>query len=141
MRNAGPSRAASADVIVLLDSTVLIDYMRGRPMSARLDAILDQGDVAATTGINVEEVVRGLQPRELLSARALFDGLAILPIGAEEGWQAGEWRRQYASQGVTLAQADCLIAAAAVNVGASLATANVRDFPMPELRVEHWPSD
>jgi hypothetical protein len=39
-----------------------------------------------------------------------------------------------------LHQADCLIAAAAVGVGASLATANVADFPMPELTVEDWPS-
>lgn len=101
---------------------------------------MDRGDVPATTGINVEEVVRGLQPQEVSAARALFDGLIILPIGAAEGWQAGEWRRQFASQGVTLAQADCLIAAAAGNAGASLATGNVRDFPMPGLRVEHWPS-
>ena len=140
-RNADPSVAAWAEVIVLLDSTVLIDYLRGRPASERLDALMDGGDVPATTGVNVEEVVRGLQPGEAPAARALFDGLAILPIGAEEGWRAGEWRRQFASRGVTLAQADCLIAAAALNAGAGLATANVRDFPMSELRVEHWPSE
>jgi hypothetical protein len=33
-----------------------------------------------------------------------------------------------------------LIAAAAIGVGASLATANVTDFPMSEVAVEHWPS-
>jgi hypothetical protein len=33
-----------------------------------------------------------------------------------------------------------LIAAAAAGVGASLATANVADFPMSEVAVEHWPS-
>jgi len=43
------------------------------------------------------------------------------------------------ARGVTLAQADCLIAAAAVGVGARLATGNRKDFPMPELSVEHWP--
>ena len=128
-------------MIVLLDTTVLIDYLRGRPVAERVDAVLDRGDIAATTGINVEEVVRGLRPGEAEAASALFDGLVILPIGAEEGWQAGAWRRQYAAEGVALAQADCLIAAAAVNVGAALATANVRDFPMPGLHLEHWPSD
>jgi predicted nucleic acid-binding protein len=40
---------------------------------------------------------------------------------------------------VTLYQADCLIAAAAVGVGASLASANVDDFPMFEVTVERWP--
>jgi predicted nucleic acid-binding protein len=127
-------------VIVLLDSTVLIDYLRGRPVSDRIESVMSRGDIPATTGINVEEVVRGLLPREVPAAEALFEGLVILPIGAEEGWQAGQWRRQFASEGTTLAQADCLIAAAAVRADAVLATANVRDFPMPELQIEHWPT-
>jgi predicted nucleic acid-binding protein len=41
---------------------------------------------------------------------------------------------------VSLSQADCLIAAAAVAVGARLATGNPKDFPMAELEVEHWPA-
>jgi predicted nucleic acid-binding protein len=40
---------------------------------------------------------------------------------------------------VTLAQADCLVAAAALVVGGRLATGNPKDFPMAELAVEHWP--
>src|SRR5919108_6661924 len=88
-RNAGPRAAASAEVIVLLDSTVLIDYLRGRPVSDRIESVMSRGDIPATTGINVEEVVRGLLPREVPAAEALFEGLVILPIGAEEGWQAG----------------------------------------------------
>jgi predicted nucleic acid-binding protein len=40
---------------------------------------------------------------------------------------------------VTLAQADCLVAAAALSIGGRLATGNPKDFPMPELRIEHWP--
>jgi predicted nucleic acid-binding protein len=127
-------------VVVVLDTTVLIDYLRGRSSADRLDELLDRGDVPGTTGINVEEVVRGLRPTEVAPARALFEGLAVVPIGAAEGWLAGTWRRQFASKGVTLAQADCLIGAAAVNAGAALATANVKDFPMPGLRLEHWPS-
>jgi hypothetical protein len=39
---------------------------------------------------------------------------------------------------VTLAQADCLVAAAAVGVGAVLATGNPKDFPMEDLDVELW---
>ena len=53
--------------------------------------------------------------------------------------QAGMWRRTFAEYGVTLHQADYLIAAAAEGIGASLATANVDDFPMREVLVEHWP--
>jgi predicted nucleic acid-binding protein len=49
-------------------------------------------------------------------------------------------RPEFAERGITLHQADCLIAATAVGIGASLATANVDDFPMPEATVEEWPS-
>jgi predicted nucleic acid-binding protein len=56
------------------------------------------------------------------------------------GVQAGAWRRSFAERGVTLHQADCLIAAAAIGVGAALATGNPQDFSMPELVVEHWPA-
>jgi predicted nucleic acid-binding protein len=126
---------------VLLDTTVLIDLLRGRPEARnRLTTVRASGDVPYACAINVEETVRGLRPREYEPARRLFTGLRIAPLGAEEGWQAGEWRREFASRGQTLAQADCLIAAAAHALGARLATGNPRDFPMRGLSVEHWPA-
>ena len=126
-------------MIVLLDSTVLIDHLRGRPAADRVAALARGGDVLATTGINVEEVVRGLRPNELSAAQTLFAGLEVVPVGLEEGVRAGTWRREFAARGVTLSQADCLIAAAAVSVGARLATGNARDYPMAGLVVEDWP--
>lgn len=126
-------------MIVLLDSTVLIDHLRGRPAAERVERLAEAGDVAATTAVNVEEIVRGLRPTEAASAEALFAGLVILPLGVEQGQQAGKWRREYAARGITLSQADCLIAAAALLAGAELATGNPADFPMGEVRVEEWP--
>ena len=70
-----------------------------------------------------------------------MNGLRLAPLGATEGIRAGTWRREFAEQGVTLQQADCLIAAAAVGIGANLATANVADFPMDELLVDPWPTE
>lgn len=70
---------------------------------------------------------------------ALFAGLRIAPLARAEGELAGGWRRRFAGEGITLSQADCLIAAAAAGVGARLATGNPGDFPMPEVTVEHWP--
>jgi predicted nucleic acid-binding protein len=126
---------------VLLDTTVLIDLLRGRPgAAARLRATRDAGDDAYVCAVNVEETVRGLQPSEHEPARRLFAGLGIAPLAEAQGWQAGEWRREQARRGRTLAQADCLVAAAALAVRARLATGNPRDFPMPDLAVEHWPS-
>lgn len=124
---------------MLLDTTVLIDVLRGRPAVSRLLALGDAGDVPCTTAVNVEEVVRGLRPSEERAAGRLFAGLVHLPLGLAEGRRAGRWRREFARRGRTLAQADCLIAAAAAATGATLATGNPRDFPMRGVRIEHWP--
>lgn len=126
--------------VVLLDTTVLIDLLRGRAEAQRrLRALREAGDSPFVCAINVEETVRGLFPQEHELALRLFDGLRVAPLGATEGWQAGEWRRGFAARGQTLTQADCLIAAAAHGLGGRLATGNPRDFPMGEVAVEHWP--
>jgi predicted nucleic acid-binding protein len=125
---------------VLLDTTVLIDLLRGRlEAQRRLRALRDGGDSAYVCAVNVEEVVRGLFPHEHEPARRLFAGLRTAPLEAAEGWQAGEWRQAFAARGRTLTQADCLVAAAARALGGRLATGNPKDFPMGEVAVEHWP--
>src|SRR5712691_9498044 len=85
---------------VLLDTTVLIDALRGRKSAERVRELRRRGDEPYVCG------------------------------GIAEERQAGNWRRSYAMRGQTLTQADCLVAAAALGVGARLATANVRDFPL-----------
>jgi predicted nucleic acid-binding protein len=124
---------------VLLDTTVLVDVLRGRPATERVRHLRAAGDLPWICAINVEEVVRGLRRGEELAARRLFAGIRQVPLGDSEGWQAGEWRREYATRGITLSQADCFVAAAALALGGRLATGNPRHFPMPELAVEHWP--
>jgi predicted nucleic acid-binding protein len=126
-------------VLHVLDSTVLIDFLGGRPVVARVMRLRANGDVPATTAINVEEIVRGLRASEIEAARHLFSGLIVLPVETRAAWQAGTWRRTFAARGVTLYQSDCLVAATAwVNDGA-LATGNPKDFPMRDIKVEHWP--
>ena len=124
---------------ILLDTTVLIDALRGRPVVDRLRSLRKVGDVPSICAINVEEVVRGLRSGEEEPFRRLTRGCRLVALGEEEGRRAGEWRRAFALAGVTLTQADCLIAAAALRIGGRVATGNPSDFPMPELAVEHWP--
>jgi predicted nucleic acid-binding protein len=126
---------------VLLDTTVLIDVLRGRSGTlARLGALRGADDDVYVSAINVEEIVRGLRAAELEAAALLFAGTRIAPLSEREGWLAGEWRREHAKRGLTLAQADCLVAAAAHGVNARLATGNPKDFPMSGIVVEHWPA-
>ena len=140
--NAARIRAGSPSLVaaVLLDTTVLIDLLRGEPRaSERLLELRRRGDFPVTSAVNVEEVFRGLRPGEEAATEALIDGLREAALGHEAGRRAGEWRREFARQGTSLAQADCLIAAGALALGGRIATGNPKDFPMPELAVEHWP--
>ncbi len=124
---------------IFLDTTVLVDALRGGPAGDRVHALQRAGFTPFVCAINVDELWRGargvIQEKEI--AR-LLRGLRVVPLRAEEGERAGRWRRDFASRGITLGQADCLIAAAALTVGAHIATANVADFPMPEIVVEDW---
>jgi predicted nucleic acid-binding protein len=125
---------------VLLDTTVLIDVLRGRPETIeRLRSLRRQPGVPHTTAINVEEIHRGLRDDEAAAVDQLFDGLRVVEITRAHGELAGRWRRDHAAAGLTLAQADCLIAAAAVALGIPLATGNARHFPIRELDLQHWP--
>jgi predicted nucleic acid-binding protein len=124
---------------LLLDTTVLIDALRGRPAAERVLALRDTGQAPWVCAINVEEVLRGARVDEETVVTRFLSGMRLAPLGRAEGEQAGRWRREYARRGVTLSQADCLIAAAAIGVGARLASGNPKHFPMRELDLEHWP--
>jgi len=124
---------------ILLDTTVLIDYLRGREGArARLRTVREQGDEAYVCAITVEEVTRGIHPREDDAFIELLDGLLVAPLGIAEGRLAGYWRRSLARRGRTVTQSDALVAAASVGVGARLATGNPKDFPMHGVEVAHW---
>jgi predicted nucleic acid-binding protein len=124
---------------VLLDTTVLIDALRGKPAAERVRGLREQGHVPWISPINVEEVLRGARESEKPMVLRFLEGMRLVALGQEEAIRAGRWRREHARKGLTLSQADCLIAAAAVEVGARLATGNPKHFPMDELEVEHWP--
>ncbi|HKZ75745.1 MAG TPA: PIN domain-containing protein [Actinomycetota bacterium] len=125
---------------VLLDTSVLIDHLRGRIVTRdRLRSIRARGDDAFVCAVSVEEVTRGIRPTEDDAFVELLDGLLVAPLGIPEGRLAGFWRRSFARRGRTLSQADALVAAAAAGIGARLATGNPKDFPMRGLEVEHWP--
>jgi predicted nucleic acid-binding protein len=124
----------------LLDTTVLIDALRGRPAAQRIRGLRGAGeDVPYACAITIEELFRGLRAGEEAALHRLLDGLKLAPITREDAERAGRWRRDFALRGLTLSQADCLIASAAAGAGARLITGNPKDFPMEEVTVEHWP--
>jgi predicted nucleic acid-binding protein len=121
---------------LFLDTSVVIDVLRG----ADFAPALIRREPLLISPITVHEVLFGMRSSEERATLALFEGFVVASLGAAEGRLSGHWRREYAKRGRTLSREDTLIAAAALTHDLPLATGNVKDFPMPELRVEQWPS-
>ncbi len=119
----------------LLDTSTLIDFSKGRePTHSRLLALIDAGTVAICA-VNIAEFYAGLPPEKRPQWRQFLATLAYLVITREAAERAGSYRYDLARQGRTLALADALLAAVAEEYGAVLITENVKDFPMPDIRL------
>jgi predicted nucleic acid-binding protein len=66
---------------LLLDSTVLIDALRGRPAAPRVADLRRRGVEPWTCAISVEEIWHGLRPSEEAVVARLFKGLRVAPLG------------------------------------------------------------
>ena len=74
-----------------------------------------------------------------LLAEFLAPGIAILPFDAEDAAHAGDIRADLEGNGTPIGHYDYLIAAQARRRGATLVTANVREFErVPGLLVVNW---
>ncbi len=120
---------------LLLDTDVLVDFLRGREEAAAyLEAVSESLLISA---ISVAELYAGVREGDERRRLAQFLGaFAIIPLDAEIAQKGGIYRRDYGpSHGVGLA--DALIAATAVLHQAQLVTLNARHFPMVEAEVPY----
>ena len=126
---------------ILIDSDILIDYLRGVPnIVAHLQQLDAFGDRLCTCDIVIAEVESGLSPTQSSVARLLMTSLIVLERNVAASRQAGRWRYDYARKGTTLSTPDALIAATAFSHGAGILTRNASHFPMPELTVLRGPT-
>lgn len=78
----GPTSGTSADVArLLLDSTVLIDALRGRPAAERLRTLRRRGDEPWTCAICIEEIWRGGASRRRGDGTAVGAWIALRSAG------------------------------------------------------------
>jgi predicted nucleic acid-binding protein len=120
---------------VLLDSSVIIDVLRRRRGRRELLAsLLGAGHDLACCAISVAEVYSGMRPTEAQATSRFFDDVLCIEINYEIAQRAGEPRAGWRQRGKTLSLPDALIAATALAANLTLATENVKDFLMPDLK-------
>lgn len=126
-------------VRVLLDSTFVIDHLRGVPAAvAGMAAIFENGDEPYVTEVVVCEVRAGLRAEDERYLVALLEPIEFVQPGPGHALAAGRWRAELRTRGRTLSLADALIATAADSLGAVVLTRNIRDFALTPVRVETY---
>lgn len=126
---------------ILLDTSVLIDVLRNRNRRREfLTALLDKDHTLATTVLNIAELYAGMRSGEEQVTEALLNGLLCLGITGHAARLAGQLKNTWAKRGKTLALADTLIAAVAIDQHCALLTDNQKDFPMQELHLYPLPA-
>lgn len=121
----------------LLDASALVDWLKGRPVAVRLfEELIGRGQTLAVNAVGVAELYSGLGEDERAPADRVVESLEYWEIDAATAKLAGHYRYMFARRGQPLSVPDTLMAAHAIANDATLVTGNVKDFPMPELRLE-----
>jgi predicted nucleic acid-binding protein len=116
-------------VIVLLDSTFLVDVLRRKPAGvALLQQVLSAGHQVRTSAINVAEIYAGMRESEAARTAELLSGIPaydVTPVLAE---RAGRLKYASARKGITHELDDMIVAATALEYGLLLISDNRKDF-------------
>jgi predicted nucleic acid-binding protein len=116
-------------VSVLIDTGILVDYLRDRPPA--VDFVESLAERPFTSAMTVAELFQGVKEEERDRLGVVVRGLGILEATAGLAERAGLIARRYRpSHGTGLV--DAVIAVTALAGGHTLATLNRRHFPMIE---------
>ena len=131
--------------MAVLDTTVLIDLMRGGVRGERAaDAVRrshSDGERAVTTRFNVAELYVGVERSQTPSVEGrrverVLEGLPILEFDERAARVFGRPAAHAASRGQPVGDMDALIASVAIVSGLALVTRNARHFEgLPGLLV------
>lgn len=120
--------------MTLVDTDVLIAHLRGLPAARGWLAQERARGRLSVSAVSVTEVTGGMRSGERSDVRSLLDALTCLPVTCEVAERAGAYQRAYRRSHSGISLGDYLIAATVTTSGESLATLDVRRFPMvPDL--------
>lgn len=114
--------------MIVLDTTVLVDILRGDESAASY--LLELDDIPACSELSRVETVRGLRSGERRAAEQLFGGLRWLPVDEAIAREAGDLGRRYRRSHAHIGVVDLVVAASARLLRTDVATTNTRHFPM-----------
>ena len=116
---------------LVLDTTVLIDHLRGDARARDLiaDAVRNGDEIWSVTVVRTE-VLAGMRSREEARTLSLLEELNWLDVTIEVADRAGDLARRYLKSHRGVDTTDYILAAACEILQARLFTSNVKHFPM-----------
>lgn len=118
--------------MIVLDTTVLIDHLRGVPEAVSVMHRAGRAGPLHGSVISRTELLRGAHHAELPRIGTLFDAIDWVDVTRDIADVAGAIGARYRSSHGLLDVPDTIVAATALVVGAELWTSNVRHFPIFE---------
>ncbi|MHB1089391.1 MAG: PIN domain-containing protein [Acidimicrobiales bacterium] len=115
---------------VLVDTSVIIDYLRGHHGAERVLEDARSGAPLHASEMTRLEVLAGMRTNEEGATRALLSIFIWHPVDALISERAGELGRRWLPIHHSIDSADLAIAATVIVAGCELLTCNVRHFPM-----------
>lgn len=115
---------------VLVDTSILIDVLRGESAAAGVLRDARQLGPLHASEVTRLEVLAGMRSREEEATRALFGAFVWHPVDERIAELAGQLGREWLPGNHGIDSADLAIAATARALRAQLLTRNVKHFPM-----------
>lgn len=119
----------------LIDSDVLIWFLRGQKQVVELMDVLKKLGAAACSSISVVEIQSGVKKGEEIKTNQLLDSLVTYPINKEIAYLAGDLIREYKNKGWRVSIPDALIGATCLAHNFILVTLNKRHYPFKEMKI------
>lgn len=123
--------------MIVADTDVLIDSLRGRePVARRIAAEIEAANLATTDVSSFELLSGSREPSERQRVEDLLGALELLPFDPDAAAEGAALRRELEARGETIGLADYLIAGICLSNAAPLMTRNRRRFDrVPGLRL------
>ena len=122
--------------MIIADTDVLIDFLRGKGLAARIAHEVKTGGLH-TTAISAFELWVGAKSNQQIAAvETLLAALMILPLDTESAKRAAEVRRELEKRNAAIGMADSLIAGVCLEREGILLTRNRKHFErVPGLKL------
>jgi len=120
--------------VILLDTSILsLAFRRRSPQVAHmavaiLERLIAEDQPMAVAGVVLQEILSGVRtPQEFDRLLEKMEGFQVVTAGVEDHLKAAQVANSCRRSGIASSAIDCLIAAQAINLGASLFTLD-QDF-------------